>query len=85
MYPIFQEKSIENDLRFISEAFKSCSSSRSQSISLEKLDMCHVCFFLNMTYPHVGLGLVDVVDVEEHYFEASEISDTILNLFLLKN
>ena len=56
MYPIFQEKSIENDLRFISEAFKSCSSSRSQSISLEKLDMCHVCF-LKYDVPACGTRL----------------------------
>ena len=29
----------------------------------------------------VGLGLVDVVDVYEHDFEASEVSETILNNF----
>ena len=28
--------------------------------------MCHMWFILNMTYPLVGLGLVDVVDVDEH-------------------
>ena len=37
-------------------------------ISLEKLDIKHVSyvFFFNMTYPLVGLGLVDVFDVDEH-------------------
>ena len=39
--------------------------------------MSHVGFF-NMTCPLVGLGLVDVI---EHDFEASEISETILNNF----
>ena len=34
-----------------------------------------------MTYPLVGLGLVDVVDVDEHDFEASDISETIPNNF----
>ena len=41
--------------------------------------------FENMTYPLVGLGLVDVVDVNEHNLEASDISETIPNRFLLKN
>ena len=30
-----------------------------------------------MTYPLVGLVLVDVVDVDEHDLEASDISETI--------
>ena len=38
-----------------------------------------------MTYPLVGLGLVDVVDVNEHDLEASDISVTVPNQFLLKN
>ena len=38
-----------------------------------------------MTYPLVGLGLVDVVDVDEHDFEACDIFETIANRFLLKN
>ena len=29
--------------------------------------------------------MVDVVDVDEHDFETSDISETILNRFLLKN
>ena len=37
--------------------------------------------FENMMYPLVVLGLVDVVDVDEHDFEASDISETILNRF----
>ena len=38
------------------------------SIFLEKLDIKHVSyvFFLNMTYPLVGLGLVDAFNVNEH-------------------
>ena len=36
-------------------------------------------FFLNMTYPLMGLGLVDVVDVDEHDFVASDISETVFN------
>ena len=39
--------------------------------------------FENMMYPLVVLGLVDV-DVDEHDFEASDISETLLNRFLLK-
>ena len=35
----------------------------------------------NMTYPLEGLGLVDVVDVDEHDLEASDISETILKRF----
>ena len=46
---------------------------------------CHGRFFINMTYPLVGLGLVDVVDVDEHDLEASDISETVLNRFLMKN
>ena len=38
-----------------------------------------------MTYPLVGLSLVDVVDVNEHDLEASDISETIPNRFLSKN
>ena len=38
-----------------------------------------------MTYPLVGLGLVDVVDVDEHDLKASDIPETILNLFLSKH
>ena len=38
-----------------------------------------------MTYPLVGVGPVDVVDVYEHDLVASDISETILNRFLLKN
>ena len=34
-----------------------------------------------MTYPLVGLGLVVIVDVNELDLEASDISDTILNLW----
>ena len=30
-----------------------------------------------MTHPLVGLGLVDVVDVDEHDLEASDISQSI--------
>ena len=41
--------------------------------------------FENMAFPLAGLGLVDVVDVDEHDLEASDISETILNRFLLKN
>ena len=37
--------------------------------------------FENMTYPLMELGLVDVVDVDEHDLEASYISETILNQF----
>ena len=40
--------------------------------------------FENMMYPLVVLGLVDVVDVDEHDFEASDISKTILCFFLDK-
>ena len=36
--------------------------------------MCHMFFFYNMTYPIVGLGLVDVVDVDEYDCEVSDIS-----------
>ena len=42
-------------------------------------------FFLDMTYPLEGLGLVDVVAVDELDLEASDISETNLNRFLLKN
>ena len=45
---------------------------------------CVICVFENMTYPLVGLGLVDVVDVDEHDLKASDIPETILNRFLLK-
>ena len=38
-----------------------------------------------MTYLLVGLGLVDVIDLEKHNLEASDISETIPNLFFLKN
>ena len=38
-----------------------------------------------MMYPVVGLGLVDVVDVGEHDFEASDITEAIPNQLLLKN
>ena len=41
--------------------------------------------FENMTYPLMGLGLVDVVDVDGHDEEASDISETIPSRFLLKN
>ena len=41
--------------------------------------------FENMTYPLVVLSLVDVVAVDELDLEASDISETILNRFLLKN
>ena len=34
-----------------------------------------------MNYPLVGLSLVDVVNVDEHDFEASDISETIPNNF----
>ena len=44
-----------------------------------------MCFFSNMRYPLVGLGLVDVVDVDEHDLEASNTSETVPNRFLLKN
>ena len=40
--------------------------------------------FENTTYPLVGLGLVDI-DVDEHDLEASDIPETILNLFLSKH
>ena len=40
-----------------------------------------MCF---LTHPPVGLGLVDIVDVDEHDLEASDISETISNGFLLK-
>ena len=43
------------------------------------------CVFENMTYPLVGLGLVDVVAVDELDLEASDISKTIPNLFLVEN
>ena len=38
-----------------------------------------------MTYQLVGLGLVDVVDVDEQDLEASDLSETIHNRFLLKD
>ena len=38
-----------------------------------------------MTHPLVGLGLVNIVDVDEHDLEASDISETIFNPFFLKN
>ena len=38
-----------------------------------------------MTYQLVGLGLVDIVDVDEHASEAFDISETIPNRLLLKN
>ena len=38
-----------------------------------------------MTYPLVGLSLVDVVDVDEHDLEASDIPETIPNRPLLDN
>ena len=38
-----------------------------------------------MTYPLVVLCLIDVEDVDEHDLEASDISKTIPNRFLLKN
>ena len=41
--------------------------------------------FENMMYPLVVLGLVDVVAVDELDLEASDISETILSRFLLKN
>ena len=41
--------------------------------------------FENMTYPLVGLGLVDVVDIDEHVLDASDICEIIPNRFLLKN
>ena len=37
--------------------------------------------FLKYDIPTMGLGLVDVVDVDEHDFEASDISETIPNNF----
>ena len=37
----------------------------------------------NMGYPLMELGLVYVVDVDEHGLEAFDISVTILNRFLL--
>ena len=40
-----------------------------------------MCIFENMTYPLMEIGLVDVVDVDEHDLEASGISETILNRF----
>ena len=42
-----------------------------------------MCVFENMTYPLVGLRLVDVVD--EHDLEFSDISETIPNRYILKN
>ena len=42
--------------------------------------MCHM-LFLKYDIPTMGLGLVDVVDVDEHDFEASDISETIPNNF----
>ena len=36
-----------------------------------------MCVFENMTYPLVGLGLVDVVHVDGHDLKASELSVTI--------
>ena len=41
--------------------------------------------FENMTYPLVVLSLVDVVAVDELDLEASDISETNLNRFLLRN
>ena len=41
-----------------------------------------VVFVVN---PLEGLGLVDVVDVDGHDLEASDISETIPSRFLLKN
>ena len=46
---------------------------------------CAMCHFENVSYPLVGLGLVDVVDVDEHDFQAFDISETILNRFLFIN
>ena len=47
---------------------------------------CALCvIFKNMWDPLMGLGLVDVVDVNKHDFEASDISGTILNPFLSKS
>ena len=46
---------------------------------------CIMFVFENMTYPLVVLSLVDVVAVDELDLEASDISETILNRFLLKN
>ena len=37
----------------------------------------------NIPYPIVGLSQVDNVDVDEHVVEASDISGTIPNRFLL--
>ena len=42
--------------------------------------MCDM-LFLKYDIPTMGLGLVDVVDVDEHDFEASDISETIPNNF----
>ena len=41
--------------------------------------------FENITYLLVGLRLFDGVDVDEYDLEASDISETILNQFILKN
>ena len=41
--------------------------------------------FLYMTCTLVELHLVDVVDVDEHDLETSDIAETILNRYLLKN
>ena len=41
--------------------------------------------FLKHDVPTCGLSLVDLVDVNEHHFEAADISETVLNRFLLKN
>ena len=38
-----------------------------------------MCVFENMIYPLVGLGVVDIVDVDENDLDASDISDTIPN------
>ena len=46
--------------------------------------MCHICF-LEYDIPNCGTRPGYVVDVDEHDFEASGISETILNGFLLKN
>ena len=35
-----------------------------------------MCVFENMTYPFVRLGLVDVVNIDEHDSEASDILET---------
>ena len=41
-----------------------------------------MCYFENVSIPLVELGLVDVVDADGDYFEAS-ISETILNWSLM--